>query len=84
MSNSSRDRIASKKLTDSGYDTLLHPPNSRDLSPTDYKYLMHLDTFFLKKKDPKKHSVPKTKECNILVFMQKHSQHNNDERNTVL
>ena len=33
------------KLKESGYEVLPHPPNSPDLSPTDYHFLKHLDTF---------------------------------------
>ena len=33
------------KLNESGYEVLPHPPYSPDLSPNDYHFLKHLDTF---------------------------------------
>ena len=45
-------RIMLQKLTDLGCETFPHPPYSSDLSPTDYYFLKHLNTFFKKKKIP--------------------------------
>ena len=35
--------------TDLGYETLPHPPKSPDLSPTDYHFFKHLNTFLCPK-----------------------------------
>jgi len=37
--------VTKKKLNDLGYETLPHPPYSPDLSPTDYHFFKHLDSF---------------------------------------
>ena len=38
-----------QKLNESGYETLPHPPNSPDLSPTDNHFFKHLDNFLREK-----------------------------------
>ncbi|KAF2366918.1 Transposase type 1 [Trinorchestia longiramus] len=38
-------RMTVQKLTELGYETLLHPPYSPYLSPTDYHLFKHLSTF---------------------------------------
>ena len=39
-------RMTLQKLTDLGYETLPHPPNSLDLSPTENHSIKYLDTFW--------------------------------------
>ena len=43
-------KITQKKLSDLGIEVLPHPPNSPDLSPTDYHMFKHLDNFLRDKK----------------------------------
>ncbi len=42
-------QITLQKLNDLGYETLQHPPYSPDLSPTDYHFFKHLDSFLREK-----------------------------------
>ena len=39
------DRMTLQKFIDLRYETLLHPPYSLDLSPSDYKFFKHVKTF---------------------------------------
>ena len=50
-------RVTIQKLHQLGYETLPHPPYSPDLSPTDYHFFKHLDTFLGGKKFQNQTSV---------------------------
>ncbi|KAE9418465.1 hypothetical protein Angca_009777, partial [Angiostrongylus cantonensis] len=43
------EELALQKLNELGYETLPHPPNSSDHSPTDYSFFKHLDNFLREK-----------------------------------
>ena len=50
-----------------GYEILLHPPYSSDLSPTDYYFFKHLDNFVRKPTFRTKEDVESTF-MNFLAF----------------
>ncbi|KAF2368840.1 hypothetical protein FHG87_000395 [Trinorchestia longiramus] len=63
-------RMTLQKLTDLGYETLLHPPYSPDLSLTDYHFFKHLDNIFEQKTFRTKEEV----ESALMDFLASKSQ----------